>query len=64
MEETTEHYVGKCQAYANIRQQIFGACYMEPKEVMEHSSWKLLQYVRKTGRLEETTSSPTLMESN
>ena len=51
-EETSDHYIGKCPAYANIRQQIFGACYMEPTEVMEHTPWKLLQYVHKTGRLE------------
>ena len=44
-EETTEHYLAKCPAYAISRQDCLGELFMEPKDIMEQRTSKLLKCI-------------------
>ena len=50
-DETVEHFVCDCEAYAWARQRIFGTPFLSSEELKNLEYDVLLQYVRTTGRL-------------
>ena len=49
-DETVEHFVAKCPAYAKVRKSIFNEFFLE-KELHEYKVEKVLKFVSKTKRL-------------
>ena len=51
IEETAEHFIGECPAYAMVRIQIFGLPYIDLSQIItEFGTNKLIQYIKLTGR--------------
>ena len=47
--ETSEHYLGKCQAYLNIRVQCFGKDNISIKEIIEKTKLQdILEFINHT----------------
>ena len=52
-EETPQHYVGECPAYANTRLSIFGNYTIDMRDLVKNDEMgKLANFVHKTKRLE------------
>ena len=52
-EETMEHFILQCPAFARNRQNILGKIYMEPEEFSEIKISKLLKFVKQTKRFDQ-----------
>ena len=50
-QETVEHFICHCEAYAWARQRVFGAMFLEKEDLRDMDYDVLLQYIRTTGRL-------------
>ena len=51
-EESSEHFIGECIAYSQIRQEIFGATHKSPAQIANIGFNKLFRFIQSSGRLE------------
>ena len=55
-EETSEHFIAKCPAYARQRRQYLGSYFLRTEDLANLGTRKIMRYADETGRLENLVS--------